>query len=127
MAIISGSQIADAADRGYFEAVFPIYQKYRPDEKPTIVPGEEIVPGEYHDMLASGLFEDVKCHKWRDDQTYTSAQYADLVRSYSPTLTMEPDAAEALIADLCQVIDDDFGGTVTRPIMSTVTLGRRPG
>jgi SAM-dependent methyltransferase len=126
MAIISGSQIADPADRGFFEAVFPIYDKHLGDQERTVLQGAEIVPGEYDDMLATGLFVDVRFHKWRDDQTYTSAQYGDLVRSYSPTLMMEPAAAEALIADLCKAIDDDFGGTVTRPIMSTVTLGRRP-
>src|SRR5256885_11146542 len=31
MAIISGHQITDPADHGYFDAVFPIYQKHRAD------------------------------------------------------------------------------------------------
>jgi SAM-dependent methyltransferase len=127
LAVVAGHQIADPIDRGFFNAVFPIYLKYRPDEKNTVVPGDDIVPGEYDDMLASGLFEDVTFFKWRDDQTYSSEAYGDLVHSYSGTLAMDAEAAKALVADLRRAIDDDYGGAVTRPIMSTVTLGRRSG
>lgn len=126
LAIIGTSQIRSDADRGYFERTFPIYQRYRPDEKETEVPDENVTPPEYVELSASGLFGDLTLHRYRWDQTYSTLEYADLVRSYSNTQTMEPGPREALIADLCEVIEREYGGSVTRPLVVTLTLGRKP-
>jgi SAM-dependent methyltransferase len=126
IAIISTNQIASGVDRGYFDRVRPIYLKYWPDEQLTEVPGEDVTPAEHGDLLASGLFADVRLRRYRWDQTYPTAQYADLVRSYANTQAMMPDASEALIADLCDVLDREYGGSVTRPLVMTLTLGRKP-
>jgi len=125
LAIIDTNQIESDADRGFFERVLPIYEQYRPDERRVEVPGEDVVPQVHGEIAASGLFEDVALHRYRWDQTYSTWEYADLVRSYSNTQTMEPDPREALIADLCEVIDSEYGGSVVRPLVITLTLGRR--
>jgi hypothetical protein len=85
------------------------------------------VPVEYDAMLSSGLFDDVTLHRYRWDQTYPTADYADLMRSYANSQMMESDAREALIAEVCQVIDAEYGGSVTRPLVMTLSMGRRPG
>jgi SAM-dependent methyltransferase len=126
LAIIGTNQIRSGADRGYFERTFPIYRRYRPDEKQTEIPNQNVTPLEYEELSASGLFEDVALHRYRWDQTYSTSEYADLVRSYSNTQTMEPGPREALIADLCEVIEREYGGSVTRPLVVTLTLGRKP-
>ena len=125
LAVVMTNQIASDADRGFFERTFPIYLKYRPDEQHTQVPGEDIVPVEYDEMLSSGLFDEVSLRRYRWDQTYPTAAYADLVRSYAGTQMMEPGPREALIADLCEVIDREYGGSVTRPLVMTLTMGRK--
>lgn len=125
LAVVMTNQIASDADRGFFDRTFPIYLKYRPDEQHTEVPGEDVVPVEYHAMLSSGLFDNVTLHRYRWDQTYPTEAYADLVRSYAGTQMMEPGPREALIADLCEVIDREYDGSVTRPLVMTLTLGRR--
>ena len=125
LAIISTNQIASDADRGYFDRTFPIYLKYRPDEQRSETPGEDVTPSEHGEMIASGLFGDVTLRRYRWDQTYATAAYADLVRSYGGTQMMEPPAAEALIAELCEVIEREYGGSVTRPLVITLTLGRK--
>jgi hypothetical protein len=83
------------------------------------------VPAEHDEVTASGLFGDVTLHRHRWDQTYSSRAYADLVRSYSNTQIMEPAAREGLLAELCEVIEREFGGSVTRPLVITLTMGRR--
>jgi SAM-dependent methyltransferase len=125
LAIVMTNQIASDVDRGFFDRVFPLYLKYRPDEQNTETPGENVVPVEYEEMRSSGLFDDVTLHRYRWDQTYPTAAYSDLVRSYANTQTMEPGPREALIADLCEVIDREYGGSVTRPLVITLTLGRK--
>jgi SAM-dependent methyltransferase len=125
LAIIDTNQIASDADRGYFDRTFPIYLRYRPNEERIEVPGEDVVPRDHGEISDSGLFEDIALHRYRWDQTYATSEYADLVRSYANTQTMEPGPREALIADLCHVIDTEYGGSVVRPLVITLTLGRR--
>jgi SAM-dependent methyltransferase len=125
LAIIDTNQIAADADRGYFDRTFPIYQRYRPDEERIETPGEDVVPKAFDEVAASGLFDDVQLHRYRWDQTYATADYADLVRSYANTQAMEPGPREALIAELCEVIDWEYDGYVVRPLVMTLTLGRR--
>lgn len=122
--IIDTNQIASPADRGFFDACFPIYLRYRPDEKNHATPGEDIVPGFFGEIDASPLFADVRLLRYRWDQTYPTAMYADLVRSYGRSQTMPVNQREALIADLSELIDRDFDGYVVRPLVITLVLGR---
>jgi len=126
LAVVMTNQIASDADRGFFDRVQPIYKKYFPGEERPGVPREDIVPVEYNDMQSSAVFDDVTLYRYRWDQTYATLDYADLMRSYANSQMMEPDAREALIADMCQVIDAEYGGSVTRPLVMTLTLGRKP-
>jgi len=126
LAVIDTMQIASSADRGFFERCFPIYLKYRPDEKSPVVQGEhDVTPPALPDIAQSTLFADVRLHRHRHDQTYPTDLYADLVRSYSNTQMMPREQREALIADLCALIDAEFDGYVVRPLVITLILARK--
>ncbi|HUF53703.1 MAG TPA: class I SAM-dependent methyltransferase [Dehalococcoidia bacterium] len=126
LAIVSTNQVRSRADRGYFDACQPIYQKYFPDEERTVLQTPEtIVPAELAEIDESALFGPAALHRYRWDQTYTTTQYADLVRSYSNTNIMHAAARDALVAELCALADSDFGGSVTRPLVITLTLSFR--
>lgn len=125
LGVISTNQIRSAADGGYFERVQPIYRRYDPEDTGVELPGEDVAPAEVAEIESSGLFDQVRLYRHRWDQTYTSQQYADLVRSYSGTQLMRPATAEALIAELCRVIDEEFGGLMVRPLVVTLTVGRK--
>lgn len=125
-AVIGTNQISSPADRGFFARAVPIYQRYQREEVDTHLHDEQVVPEEYEELRSSGLFADVTLKRYRWDQTYTTRGYADLVRSYSVTVVMSPADREGLIAELSHVIDEEYGGSVTRPLVVTLTLGRRP-
>ena len=126
LAVISTNQIASNADRGFFEAAQPIYRHHFPGEAPPPpTPGEDVVPDEFADIDASGLFGRARLHRYRWDQTYTTAGWADLVRSFSGTQMMTEQDREALITELSELIDRDFGGSITRPLVITLTLAFR--
>ena len=122
LAIVSTNQVRSDADRGYFDRCQPIYKKYYPWEEAPELPTEDVVPDEFSEIDASDLFGPAQLFRYRWDQTYTTKQYEDLVRSYSVTNMMAPDQREALIADLCALADAEFGGQVTRPLVITLTL-----
>ena len=124
-AVIGTNQISSDADRGFFERAIPIYQKYQREEVDTHLHDDQVVPEEYEELRSSGLFVDVQLERYRWDQTYTTGGYADLVRSYSVTVVMPQAEREGLIAELSHVIDAEYGGFVTRPLVITLALGRR--
>jgi hypothetical protein len=66
-------------------------------------------------------FEQVAVRRWDWDQTYTAAGYRKLMLSYSATQMMaEPDRL-GLLNDIERFINDEFRGTVTRPLVVTLT------
>ena len=126
LATLSTIQIRSETDRGYFERTFALYQRYRPDERRRELPSEALaVPSDYEEFRSSGLLDDVMVRRYRWDQTYTTEAYEQFVRSYSDTRAMGTAAREGLIADLRDVIEREFGGSVVRPLVIGLTLGRR--
>ena len=126
LAVAHTNQIDSTADGGFFAAVQPVYDRHQDNDPGYAPPAEdELVPPDHGGLVASGLFDDVTLHKYRWDQRYTSREYADLMRSYSGTQAMEPPQQEAMIGDVCVLIDSEFGGAITRPLVMTLSLGRR--
>jgi len=111
LATLSTIQIQSEVDRGYFERTSAIYKRYRPDEQHGDLPTEEnAVPNDFEEFRSSGLLDDVVVRRYRWDQTYTTDEYEQLVRSYSDTRMMDDGAREGLIADLRDVIMSEFAG-----------------
>lgn len=126
LAIVGTNQIDSTADEGFFERVQPVYMQHQQHGGGLSLPGEDVTPPEYFEVQASDLFNEPALHRYRWDQHYTSEEYGDLMRSYSGTQALEPSAQEAMIGDVCALIDTEFGGSITRPLVITLTLGRRP-
>lgn len=126
LATISTVQVRSDVDRGFFDRIFPLYKRYRPNEQRRESPAEaEAASSEYEEFRSSGLLDNVIARRYRWDQTHTTDAYEQLVRSYSDTQAMDPAAREGLIADLRDVIEREFGGTVIRPLVIALTMGRR--
>ena len=126
LAVIHTNQIESDIDEGFFAAVQPIYDLHQDNDPGFALPSEDqLQPEEYGGLVASGLFKDVQLHKYRWDQKYMSREYGDLMRSYSGTQAMEPPQQEALIGGVTAFIAAEFGGAITRPLVMTLSLGRR--
>ncbi len=126
LAIVSTNQIESTADGGFFERVQPVYMRHQQGNEGLNLPGEDVTPPEYVELEGSDLFNEPALHRYRWDQRYTAEEYGDLMRSYSGTQSMKPAAQEAMIGDVCALIDAEFGGSITRPLVITLTLARRP-
>lgn len=72
----------------------------------------------------SGLFGPVSVVTRDWDQSYTSAEYELLVRSYSPTALLPPEARERLIRGLRDLIDREFDGSIVRPLVASVSMAK---
>ena len=90
------------------------------------LPDGGVRPEAFGEVSGSGLFEDVRLWRYPWDQRYSTAEYADLVRSYSNTQSLGPKRGEELIADLAALVDAEFEGYVVRPLVITLVAARRP-
>jgi hypothetical protein len=110
----------------FFEQVQPIHNTYYGESKgfvPSPAPDHatnRLLP----DLEASPLYAETFLFRHRWDQTYETPDYADLLRSYSTSHVLTEDDREALITEISQCVDHEFGGRVTRPLVITLTLAR---
>lgn len=125
LAIVHGHQIAAEADRGYFDASQPIYDRYFRGDERLELPDEDVTPSEVAEIIDTSAFEQVELFRYRFDQRYSTAEYADLVRSYSGTQQMPESLREPFIADLAAFIESEFEGYVIRPMVLTLLLARK--
>lgn len=123
LAIVSTNQVSDPVDRGYFAASEPIYREYFPGETVTSTTPDrrDVTPPEYAELSANPRFGAPSLHRYDWDQRYTTAQYLDLVRSYSNTARLPFDSRRRFLDALEQFIDSTFGGYVVRPLVMALT------
>ncbi len=126
LAVIDTNQITDPADQGYFDnhKLNEIYNSYG-QGRTKIPPTEhELVPAIADVMRADTRCRDVTVTAVRRDETYTCEQYDKLLRTFSgPQSLTEPDRT-TMIDALCAIARDEFGGSVTRPLVFTLTTAR---
>lgn len=125
LAVIDLIQVDSPTDHGYFERVQPIYDSFnngRSDWEPKTY--ASAMPKIASHLEASGRYESIEVHRVPWDQTYTSDQYRNLLITYSGTQMMAEPMRSNMVDQLVSVIDDEFRGTVTRPLVATLTLGR---
>lgn len=124
LAIIDTNQVDDAADKGYFDVVNPIYAKFGRARAAVPPTAEVLEPAMQSVMEADARCADVSVLKVRRDLTYSTANYEKLLRTYSGTQSLSTDDREAMLAALIAVANEQFGGEVTRPIVFTLTTCR---
>ena len=98
VAIVDLIQVDSDVDRGFFDAVQPIYERYGEGRGGAPPPPrrDEVDPPMRAQLAGDERFATptVRTYDW--DQTYRAAEYRELLTSYSGTQTMEPAARDAL-------------------------------
>lgn len=124
LAVIDTNQVDDPADRGYFDAVDAVFGRYGQTRSAPPPTEEELVPAIVATMEADPRCTDITVTSKRRDLTYTCDEYDRLLRTFSGPQSLPEPGRTALIDALCDVARTDFGGTVTRPLVFTLTTAR---
>lgn len=125
IAVIQTTQIASDLDRGFFERCHPIYKRFGQATEYEPAPPEDFVPSSVRELTESPLYDDVRIFRYRWDQTYLTADYRDLLTSYSVTQWMAQGQSKALLDALCDLIEAQFDGYVVRPLQVNMVTARR--
>jgi SAM-dependent methyltransferase len=122
IAIVDLIQVDSASDLGFFTAAQPLYARHGQGHTgPPAPTRSQVDPPIRVALEADERFTDVKTHHYDWDQTYSAADYRNLMLSYSTTRMMSTANRSALLDELVTFIDVQFDGQITRPLVVTLT------
>ena len=122
VAIVDLIQVDSPEDAGFFAAAQPIYERHGQGHAGAPAPTRGSVDPKIRAVLdADRRFDCVEVHHYDWDQTYSAADYRNLMLSYSVTQMMEESDRVGLLDDMESFIHSDFSGVVTRPLVVTLT------
>jgi trans-aconitate methyltransferase len=110
LAVIETHHIGGGTTEFFAEVQTSCYERFDPTVEPgLIMPAAADIPG--------GLR-----YEW--EQTYSTAAYLDLLRTYSSTLDLDPADAAALLDCIGSTIDRNYGGHITKRYLTRLLLSR---
>lgn len=125
VAIIDTIQVESPDDHGFFAAAQPIYDRLGEPHRGAPAPTRDRVDPAVHRVFASDhRFTGVSVWRFDWNQTYDTESYRTLLESYSVTQLMEPAVRQRLLDEIAELIEHEFGGVITRPLVVTLTTAR---
>jgi SAM-dependent methyltransferase len=112
---------------GFFAAAQDCYLRFVPGTDPQFrLPDEARLDPGTDELVASGLFQDVRSEGFPVELTYDAGAFTSLLGTYSNLLTLPQPDLEGLLACLGELIDRRFGGRITMRHLFRLVLARRP-
>jgi SAM-dependent methyltransferase len=125
LAIIETVNISSPADAGFSERSQVVYDKYFDDADEPRQPLAHEVTGFMFDALEkSPLYASPQRYMYPWDQTNDAETFGDLLRSYSSNQAMPEVQREAFVDEMIRLVNDEFGGFVTQPIVIVLTMAQ---
>jgi len=122
VAITDLIQVSSPDDAGFFATTTPIYKRYGEAHAGPPPPERDAAqPAVRKTFEADGRFEAVTVYRYNWNQTYSATDYRKLMLSYSVTQMMHELDRAGLLDDIESLIRSDFDGTITRPLVVTLT------
>ena len=76
--------------------------------------------------LGAAGFEEMTAQRFEWTHTWSTQGIRSLFGTFSPILALEPPRREALLDAVAHIADAQFGGNVTKPLVTTVYAARKP-
>ena len=102
------------------------YERWMPGTEPGIrlTPSELIEPADYG-IGEHPAFEAPEIRRFDWEVTYTTQTYLDVLATYSNHIALAPENYEGLFGCIRSLIDQRYGGAVTKGYMALLQLARR--
>ncbi|MGX6600932.1 class I SAM-dependent methyltransferase [Micromonosporaceae bacterium Da 78-11] len=125
LAVIHNEHMAGGTER-YFADAQACYERFDPRTTPglRLLPAAEI-PADPTEFDRSRHFGPVRFRRYEWEQTYSTAEYLDLLMTYSPTRSLPRPARDGLLNCLADLINRNHDGHVTKRYLTQLTLARR--
>jgi ubiquinone/menaquinone biosynthesis C-methylase UbiE len=128
LAIIDTVNISSPSDAGFSDRSQFIYDKYGDGSDEPRQPLAHEVTGFLFDALEkSPLYATPLRFRYPWDQTNDAERFGDLLRSYSSTQAMPEAEREAFVGEMIGLVNNEFAGHVTQPIVIVLTMAQPAG
>jgi SAM-dependent methyltransferase len=125
LALVEVSHVAGGTD-AFFVEVQRCHERFDPDTPPGLrLPSAHTVPLAYLELDQSPLFGTVERRRHEWEVTYSAATYCELLGTYSTNLALPDDLRDDMFGCIGSLIDERFGGSVTKRYLAELVVARR--
>lgn len=129
LALFWNEHVYSDASGNFFEEAQRIYEReahaiVRPEDYKGL-PRPDDVPSRTPEIENSGLFEVSATRHYRWDETYDAAGYLRVLNTYSGHRSLSNHASERLFHGIAELIDQHFGGSITKGYLTTLYVAHR--
>jgi SAM-dependent methyltransferase len=122
LAVVSTHHVA-GGDEQFFADVQRCYERWDSETPPGLqLPAATEVPFDREEFDVSGRFGEVVFRRYEYEQVYSTTEYRDLLLSYSGHRAMGPGAQRGLLACIARLIDEGYGGRITKRYMNQLAV-----
>jgi len=125
LAVVETHHVA-GGDESFFVQVQDCYERWDPTTTPGYRQPAVTEVAQAADTDHSGLFEPAVFRRYEWDQTYSCADYLDLLMTYSNHRAMPGPARAGLLDSIAGLIDSRYGGQIAKHYLTQLWLARRP-
>ena len=124
LATVATHHVAGGTER-FFQDVQRCYERWDPATAtgPRLPPAHKVA-SETDEIDRSGLFGPVEFRRYERDRPYTTAEYLDVLRTYSGHQTLDPVALDGRLRCIEELIGDRYSGREKR-YLNELRLARR--
>ncbi|MFE0254268.1 class I SAM-dependent methyltransferase [Streptomyces sp. NPDC059010] len=126
LAVIATQHVAGGSEQ-FFVEVQDCYERFDPATPPGLqLPAAEDVDTSDHtdEVARSGRFGPVVFRRYEWDLAYTTAEYLEVLRTYSGHRALPPEAREGLLGCIAGLIDRRYGGRITKRYLTELRVSR---
>jgi hypothetical protein len=99
------------------------YERYMPGTAPGLrLPAADDVPSQRDALEAGGRFGGAVVRRYERDSEYTTAEYLDVLCTYSNHRALAADARDALLRCIAALIDERHGGRIAKRYLNELVV-----
>jgi SAM-dependent methyltransferase len=125
LAVVATEHVAGGGD-AFFAEVQRCYERWDPATPPglRLLPASAIT-ADLPDVASSGRFGPVRTGRYETTLTYSTAEYLDVLDTYSGHRALPRTDHDGLLADIADLIDTRHGGRVAKRYLRVLSLFTR--
>ncbi|WP_371544647.1 class I SAM-dependent methyltransferase [Streptomyces sp. NBC_00554] len=127
LALITTEHVAGGHwDQDFFDQVQRCYERWDPATPPGLrLPDEATLTPDTDELDHSEQLDAVQIQRFTQEITYSAPEYLDLLRTFSGHRALDPTALTGLLDSIRDLIDNQYGGSVTKRTLHELITARR--
>jgi SAM-dependent methyltransferase len=111
---------------GFFVAVQDCYERFDPATPPGLrQQSASDIPEDERELASSGRFGSARFHRYEWELSYSTAEYLDLLLTYSGHRALPTAQRSGLLDCIAQLIDENNGGRVVKRYLTQLRVAQR--